>query len=116
MSTSSESTFRTDLVAYLMDLLDFVEDRIKKSQSDPSSRNGALTEAMGAFPIIRDRLLREDQALHAQLMLVGFFDEDLTTTSALPADEFVKKTEHALQLVRFVSSVVGSRRSEPAAQ
>ena len=70
----------------------------------------------GAFPIIRDRLLREDQALHAQLMLVGFFDEDLAAMSALQADEFAKKTEDALQLVRFVGSVVGGRPSKLATQ
>ena len=79
--------FRTDLTEYLMDLLDFVEEKIKEAQNDHASRAGALSEAMGAFPIIKDRLYREDKKTLTQLLLIGFFDEDLMQLATLPNGE-----------------------------
>jgi hypothetical protein len=94
MDESSHSSFRTDLTEYLMDLLDFVEEKINEAKNDPGSRDGALSEAMGALPIMKDRLYHEDQVALTQLALIGFFDEDLTQLADLSENEFVEKIEN----------------------
>ena len=101
--------FRTDLTEYLMDLLDFVEEKIKEAQNDHASRAGALSEAMGAFPIIKDRLYREDKKTLTQLLLIGFFDEDLMQLATLPNGEIIKKTDDVCEHLSVIRSILERR-------
>ena len=55
-----------------------MEEKIRESVDDEASRAGAITEAAGAVPLIRDRL-RENEVAQAQFMLVfdaQMFDAD----------------------------------------
>lgn len=81
-------SYRTDLAAYVFDLLTFVEEKIAEAQRDPASRKGALTEAAGAIPVIRDRLRQDHEPALAQFMLLGIMDADLGAMAGLPDDAF----------------------------
>ena len=109
MDGSTHSSFRTDLTEYLMDLLDFVEERIKQAKNDPASRAGALSEASGALPIMKDRLHREDQVVLTQLLLIGFFDEDLSRLADLQEAELVDKMESLYERHSLVRNILHNR-------
>jgi len=73
------SARRTDFTDFVLDLLDFMEEKILEAIDDESSRAGAIVEAAGAVPLLRDRL-REDEVAQAQFMLVfdaQMFDADV---------------------------------------
>ena len=57
---------RTDFV---LDLLDFMEEKLREALRDETSRVGAVNEAGGAVPVLRDRL-RENELVQSQFMLV----------------------------------------------
>jgi len=63
------SNRRTDFTAFVLDLLDFMEEKIHEAVDDERSRPAAISEAAGAIPLLRDRL-REDEVAQAQFMLV----------------------------------------------
>ena len=45
-----------EFVPFVLDLLDFVEEKIGEAVADEASRPGAVGEAAGALPLLRDRL------------------------------------------------------------
>lgn len=51
-----------------------MEEKLREALRDEISRVGAVSEAAGAVPLLRDRL-RENELLQAQFMLV--FDNEL---------------------------------------
>ena len=53
--------YRTDLVAFVLDQLDFIEEKLREACADPASQKAAVTEASGAVPQLRDRLRAEDE-------------------------------------------------------
>jgi len=63
------SNRRTEFSPFVLDLLDFVEEKIREAVDDEASREGALGEAAGVVPLLRDRL-RENEVAQAQFMLV----------------------------------------------
>lgn len=65
---------RTDLAPFLLDLLDFMEEKIQEAVADETSRAGAVSEAGGAVPLLRDRS-REDDNTVAGFMLL--FEEGI---------------------------------------
>lgn len=60
---------RTEFAAFVLDLLDFIEERIAEAIADESSRAAAVGEAAGAVPVVRDRL-RENDVVDANFILV----------------------------------------------
>jgi hypothetical protein len=52
---------RTDLVDFLLDLLDFIAEKIQEAIDDPAARLAAITEAGCTIPLIRDRLQEDDE-------------------------------------------------------
>jgi hypothetical protein len=72
------SNRRTEFAAFMLDLLDFMEEKIREAIDDECSRSAAISEAAGAVPVLRDRL-RENEVAQAQFMLVfdaQMFDAD----------------------------------------
>lgn len=65
---------RTEFADFVLDLLDFMEEKLREAQRDETSRIGAVNEAAGAVAPLRDRL-RENELVQAQFMLV--FDNEL---------------------------------------
>ena len=63
------TTRRSELVPFILDLLDFMEEKIQKAVADEASRAGAIGEAAGAAPLLRDRL-REDDFMKANFILL----------------------------------------------
>lgn len=59
---------RTEFAAFVLDLLDFIEEKIQESLDDEASRAAAVGEAAGAVPVLRDRL-RENDVVSAQFVL-----------------------------------------------
>lgn len=113
MNASADSAYRTDLAAYVLDLLDFIEEKIAEAESDPASRLAALAEAAGAIPIIKDRLRREDQTVLTQLMLIGFIEVDLGAMAELPDEEFARKAEDFRRVTAAARDVVKGRANAP---
>jgi len=63
------TTRRSELAPFILDLLDFMEEKIQEALADEASRAGAIGEAAGAAPLLRDRL-REDDFMKANFMLL----------------------------------------------
>lgn len=75
------SNRRIDFAAFVLYLLDFIEEKIRDATDDESSRPAAIGEAAGTIPLLRDRL-REDEVALTQFMLV--FDVQLLEPHATP--------------------------------
>lgn len=60
---------RTEFEAFVLDLMDFIEERIREALDGEASRAGALAEAAGAVPVLRDRL-QENEVVLANFILV----------------------------------------------
>lgn len=60
---------RTEFAAFVLDLLDFMEEKIGEAMNDESSRTAAIAEAAGAIPVLRNRL-RENEVVQANFILV----------------------------------------------
>ncbi len=60
---------RTEFAAFVVDLLDFIEEKIGEAIESENSRLGAIGEAAGAVPVLRDRL-RENEPVQANFILV----------------------------------------------
>jgi hypothetical protein len=115
MGTTPDSRFRTGLVPYLLDLLDFIDERIREAQSDPASRKAALSEVSAALSIVNDRLRREDQkVLLTQLLLIGVFDKDLTQLATLSEDEFIINIDDLCQRHAVIRRILNSPDSSSA--
>jgi len=65
---------RTVFADFILDLLDFMEQKLREALESEASRVGAVNEAAGAVPVLRARL-RENEMVQAQFMLV--FDNEL---------------------------------------
>ncbi|UFW48210.1 MULTISPECIES: hypothetical protein [Bradyrhizobium] len=65
---------RTDFADFVLDLLDFMEEKLKEALRGETSRVGAVNEAAGTVAPLRDRL-RENELVQTQFMLV--FDNEL---------------------------------------
>jgi hypothetical protein len=63
------TTRRTERAPFLLDLLDFIEEKIREAVTDEASQAAAVSEAAGAVPLLRDRS-REDDEMTAGFMLV----------------------------------------------
>ena len=61
--------FRTAPVSALLDLLDFVDEKLREALDNPASQLAAATEAGCAMPLVLERL-REDEAIGATFVLV----------------------------------------------
>ncbi|WLA64937.1 hypothetical protein [Bradyrhizobium diazoefficiens] len=60
---------RTEFAPFVLDLLDFMEEKIREAIENEASRPAAIAEAAGAVAPLRDRL-RENEAAQAQFILV----------------------------------------------
>lgn len=67
---------RTSVADFVLDLLDFVEEKIREAIADPASRFAAITEAADAIPVIRHRLRHDSQRLQFALVLGSKFEAD----------------------------------------
>jgi hypothetical protein len=65
---------RTEFANFVLDLLDFMEEKLREALADENSRIAAVGEPAGAMPLLRDRL-REDEVVQTQFTLV--FDNEL---------------------------------------
>lgn len=61
--------YRTALADALLDLLDFIDERLREALDVPASQLAAATEAGCAMPVIMDRLA-EDEAIGLNFLLV----------------------------------------------
>ena len=63
------AAYRTDLADFVLDQLDFIECKLKEACDNPVSQKGAVIEAGGAVPQIRERLWSEDETKATQCLL-----------------------------------------------
>jgi len=60
---------RTEFAAFVADLLDFIEEKIREAIETETSRPAAIAEAAGAVAQLRDRL-RENEDVQATFILL----------------------------------------------
>jgi hypothetical protein len=70
---------RTEFAPFVLDALDFLEEKIGEAVEDEASRAGAISEALGVVPLLRDRL-RENEVAQGQFLLI--FDVQLNEPHA----------------------------------
>src|ERR1700726_1254773 len=61
-------TPRTEVAAFVLDLMDFIEEKIVEAMENEPSRVAAIGEAAGAIPVLRGRPPRErpgEYAMHS---------------------------------------------------
>jgi hypothetical protein len=63
------STRHTEFAPFVLDLLDFMEEKLREAIAIEASRAGAVSEAASALPLLRDRL-RENEDVQATFILV----------------------------------------------
>ena len=51
---------RTEFAAFVLDLMDFIEAKVREALENEESRVGALAEAGGAVPVLRGRLREKE--------------------------------------------------------
>lgn len=59
----------TEFAPFVLDLLDFMEEKLREAIADEASQAGAVSEAAGVLPLLRDRL-RENEEVLATFILV----------------------------------------------
>jgi hypothetical protein len=52
------SSRHTEFAPFVLDLLDFMEEKLREAIADEASQASAVSEAAGALPLLRDRLPR----------------------------------------------------------
>jgi hypothetical protein len=60
---------RTEYAAFVLDLMDFIDEKILEAMENEPSRVAAVGEAAGAIPVLCDRL-RENEPVQANFILV----------------------------------------------
>jgi hypothetical protein len=68
------SNRRTEFASFVLDLLDFMEEKIREARDDESSRPAAIGEAGGAVPVLRDRLSEDEDMLTRFMLVFDVFD------------------------------------------
>jgi|GEM_PF-2387401 hypothetical protein len=61
--------YRTNLAAFALDQLDFIEGKLKEAHDHPASQKDAVIEAGGVIPQLRERLWLENPTKAAQCLL-----------------------------------------------
>jgi hypothetical protein len=104
--------YRTVLEPMILDLLDFIEEKLSEALEDPSSPFAAVIEAGCAMPIIRERL-REDEviAAHFALALDAQLDRDHSRKwwdhfARMPHADFARKTSDIMDRVRGLRDIL----------
>jgi hypothetical protein len=59
----------TEFAPFVLDLLDFIEEKLREAIADEANQAGAVSEAAGVLPLLRERL-RENEDVQAQFILV----------------------------------------------
>jgi hypothetical protein len=59
----------TEFAPFILDLLDFTEEKLREAIADEACQAGAVSEAAGALTLLRDRL-RENEDIQATFILV----------------------------------------------
>jgi hypothetical protein len=54
------STRHTEFAPFVLDLLDFIVEKLREAVADETCQTAAVSEAAGALPLLRDRL-RENE-------------------------------------------------------
>ena len=67
-------TPRTEVAAFVLDLMDFIEEKIVEAMENEPSRVAAIGEAAGAIPMVRDRL-RENDLANTQCILGNMIEQ-----------------------------------------
>jgi hypothetical protein len=67
---------RTEFAAFVLDLLDFIEEKIQEAMENKPSRIAAIGEAAGAIPVLRDRLRENDVANTQCILALGNMIEE----------------------------------------
>src|SRR5271169_2212695 len=63
--------WHTEQAAFLLDLLSFIEEQIRHGMDNPPDQFAAVDVALGAVPLIRERILGNDSQIATKFLLVA---------------------------------------------
>ena len=81
-------TFHILTGPYLLDLIEFIEEKIREALQHPSCAKAALEEASGALAPMEDRLRKEENDPLMAALRFEIFDVDLRSKSATELVEY----------------------------
>jgi hypothetical protein len=97
MADEKLSASRTDLSAFLLDCLDFVECKLREAELEPGCQKAAVIEAGGVFPLMAMRLRAEDPVKLASWALTPAESFDNSRwwdqLASMDRDKFLKEVE-----------------------
>ena len=99
--------YRCDLRDFVSDLIDFIKDQISRAVADPLDQFAATVTASGVVPVMRERLVSEDEALWATLVLLltpyldGTNRDALVSLGKMSRDEFVFEATQLLERIEL---------------
>jgi hypothetical protein len=89
--------YRCDVRDFVCDLMNFIKEQIGRAVDDPLDQFAATVAASGVLPVMRERLVPENEALWATLVLllvpylVGTDGGALASLGKMSREEFVPK-------------------------
>lgn len=102
--------YRCDLRDFVSDLMDFIKDQIGRAVADPLDQFAATVTAAGVVPAMRERLVPEDEALWASLVLLltpyldGTDGDALASLGKMSRDEFVSDATRLLERIEYAQN------------
>jgi hypothetical protein len=105
------SNRRTEFAPFVLDLLDFMEEKISEAVADEASRAGAISEAAGVIPLLRDRLSENETAQAQAIFLLDnqMYDADAAKwwadLACMDPAEFAKQADELARLLAVLRHV-----------
>jgi hypothetical protein len=101
------SQHRSDVVSFLLDLLDFIGEQVECSRSE-ADRAAAIAAASGSIPLLKSRLW-ENESLGAVLalspleawVLSPFWQENWNNLAKTPSDQFGKAADEFVEALHM---------------
>jgi hypothetical protein len=100
------STRHTEFAPFVLDLLDFIEEKLREAIADEACQAGAVSEAGGTLPLLRDRL-RDNEDVQATFILV--FSDYLYPTFGLLLSPIIAGAAIALSSLSVVGNALRLR-------
>lgn len=105
-------SYRTELDHFMLDQLDFVEHKLREALADSASQKGAIIEAAGVLPQLKERIWSENPGTAVSCLLI--FPELVERAGERWWDELANKARdqfvsEATRLLKDQSSIAKVR-------
>jgi hypothetical protein len=92
-------SIHTPLGPYLLDMIDFIEEKIREALQHTTSAKAALEEASGAIAPMKERLTKEENDPLIAALCFEIFYVDLKRMDKAQLNAFIERLQVARRLV-----------------